>query len=300
MDQLIESSNYIIEAAKTIEKITDSFLFEEGEENESLASKAGSALKSAYDSMIAGLKKLIEKIKSILSNIFMSKEMKSRLDSFEEHIKNHPEIAEKKVEVTDFEKIDNAYNTAIQEANVMKNKDADKAEGNKILSKLNGIVKSATIIITVSTVFRLLLKNKKIAEGTATAMDKFSDVLESTKKTIDSKSRELRGKSNRSFWDRLTFGLMSKKKKNSEDGFKALLRLIKTAIPGTDENKDPNMQFNAMSDAGKVIKSYPNAVGNTLTGASKVLKKVKDYKEKKQKEKEAKENENKEKEDNED
>ena len=68
----------------------------------------------------------------------------------------------------------------------------------------------------VNNAFLLLLKNKKIAEGTATAMDKFSDVLEGARKSLDSKARELRGQSNRSFWDRLTFGLMSKKKKKSQ------------------------------------------------------------------------------------
>lgn len=270
MDAMLESSNYIIEAAQAIDKMTESFLFEEGEEdNKSLASKAGGALKGAYDAMIKALKGFAEKIRETVSKLFMSAEAKTKFKEYEDFLKSNPATANEKATVKDFKKIDDAYMAAIQKANAKRKANADKSEAQKILGELDGVIKGASIVLGAGAIFKMLSSNKKVAEFTAQMMDKFSDELESTKNFIgkenyDKGKSKLEAQSNKSFWDRTIFGLMGKKKQNSESSIVEGWSILKSFIPGTGASKDKNKDAKNLEHLANINKNHPGVVNAGL------------------------------------
>lgn len=270
MDIMLETSNYIIEAAEAIDKMTESFLFEDGEnDNKSLASKAGGAIKNAYDGMIKALKGFASRIREMLSKLFMSAEAKAKFKQYEDFLKNNPETANKKATVKDFKKIDDAYMAAITKANAKRKANADKSEGQKILSDLEGVVKGATIVLGAGAAFKMLSTNRKVADFTAQMMDKFSDELSSVRDFVggdnyDNGKEKLKEQSNRSFWDRFTFGLMSKKKQNSESSITEVWGILKSFIPGTEASKDKNKTANNLNHLANINAKHPGVVNAGL------------------------------------
>lgn len=270
MDTMLESSNYIIEAADAISKMTDTFLFEDGDEdNKSLGNKAGGAIKNAYDSMIKAIKAFAAKLREMVSKLFMSAEAKTKFKEYEDFLKNNPETAKKTATIADFKKIDDAYMNAIQKANAKRKENADKSEGQKILSELQGAIKGASVVLGAGAIFKMLSSNKKIAEFTSQMMDKFGDEMETVKNTIGKDNfnkgkAQLEAQSNRSFWDRTIFGLMGKKKQNSETSLVASWQILKSFIPGTAASKDKNKTANNLKHLSNINKNNPGIVTKGL------------------------------------
>lgn len=280
MEVLKMSASYVLEAEKYISEMTESFLFEEsGGSNKSLASKAGGALKKAYDTIINALKTLSENIREFISKIFMSAEAKAKFKEYEEYMKNNPETANKKVTVKDFKKMDDAYLNAIKLANQKRRENADKSEGQKILDSLKVVGAGAAITVGAGAAFKMLSENKKVSEVTANLMNKFSKELEPVrdaigKDTYDEGKAKLEEANKRSWWDTFTFGLLKKKEANNQTAMKELFGVIKSVVPGTKEHNDPNKEGNNLKRMGKIVQAHPKAAGKALEmyGTMKNLK----------------------------
>lgn len=270
MDIMLETSNYIIEAAEAIDKMTESFLFEDADnDNKSLSSKAGGALKNAYEGMIKTLKMFAEKLRDMISKLFMSAEAKARFKEYEDFLKNNPATANKTATISDFKKIDDAYMNAIQKANAMRKSNADKSEAQKILTELQGVIKGASIVLGAGAIFKMLSSNQKIAEFTSQMIDKFGGEMETTKNLIGKDNfakgkAQLEAQSNRSFWDRTIFGLMGKKKQNSESSLVEGWKILKSVIPGTAASKDKNKNSNNLKSFAKITREHPKAAAKAL------------------------------------
>lgn len=272
MQEIIKSNEYYMEAVNALAELDNSFFYEEVD-SVSLISKAGSALKNVYDGMIAAIKKFIDAIRETIGRIFMSAESKAKFKEYEDYLKNNPETANQKATVLDFKKIDDAYMMAIMKANKLRKENANKSEAEKIMTELNGVLKVAGIGITVGAAFKMLASNKKVAEATLNLMNKFNGDLENTKKIIGednyNKGKEtLEKETNRTFWDKTIFGLLSKKKQHNDTTMKSLFGIIKSAIPGTNANKDPHKSSNNMKNVANIVENHPKVAAAAMRVAA--------------------------------
>ena len=180
---------YLSESYKALDNIipltTNQILFE-AEDNEKVAKiandnaankeKSESMFSKAIASLKALINKIIDSIKNFMAYMGLSKDQKALYKEFREKVKNNPEFRNKKVTVKVYEGIQEAYSTAIKNAeNAYKNikdneADARKEQVAKALDNAKDNVKYVTKSVSLGALCKMIDDNEAFARNLESAI----------------------------------------------------------------------------------------------------------------------------------
>lgn len=249
LDQLMTESD----SEEAREKIKD---------NVKSQSKITEKLKAGVRALKNMIKAIIEKVNDMFSRLFMSMEEKEQFKKWEENIKSNPELANKKVTVKDFRKLNKAYDDAIKAANDARARNADPSEMEKILSVLKKTLLGVGVGVSVSAALKMAQDNKNIAKlinGQLEQQDGLCDNIEKLigksntndfKKGIEKASRD-------TAWVRFTSKLIGNKAKENNSTLSSIFKTIKSVASGNGlEGPDADkLKAKALKKAGEALEN---------------------------------------------
>ena len=116
---------------------------------------------SFFNKIITKIRQTIERVKQKIIEFFSAKETNDKISTVENAVKNDPKLANKKVKITDYEKL-NTLNITVQ-ADLSKTDDIDKIQEkmDRYRKQRNTILLNSSLVtISLGTALAFITKNK--------------------------------------------------------------------------------------------------------------------------------------------
>lgn len=232
--QYIQKAKIISE--NYVDMTLSEFMFEASDatlqKNAKVEEASTSMLKKAIKKIRELITSISESVRDFFNRIFMSKAEREKFNEYKKKIEANPEIKNKKIRVTDFRKMNAAYDKALADINTsMKNGDDPESKMKSILGTLDGALKAASIVTVPLAALKLIDITKDSAKTIQSQLDK-NDALCNTiekilgtkeygkfKKKVDKASRD-------SIWVRFNTQILHRQAKSNETGVINTLKLI--------------------------------------------------------------------------
>lgn len=166
------------------ESINDDNVYITENNNTNTINKSKNALKKAFDAIMSFIRNAIESIKNFISRITMSDRERDEFDKFEKIMKSNPELANKKVTVKDYQKIQQQYDEYLKEVETLIREAAKgkKTDAQKLVNKVNTFIKNAgqgaAATLTMNTLLRMSAQNRTVAKDVQKALKKTGGFLQ--------------------------------------------------------------------------------------------------------------------------
>lgn len=144
--------------------------------NANTINKSKNALKKAFDAIMSFIRNAVESIKNFIARITMSDRERDEFDEFEKIMKSHPELANKKVTVKDYQKIQQQYDEYLKEVEALIREAAKgkKTDAQNLVNKVNTFIKNAgqgaAATLTMNTLLRMSAQNRTVAKDVQMAL----------------------------------------------------------------------------------------------------------------------------------
>lgn len=236
--------------------------------------KSVSSMKKAFSKLKEMIRTIMSSIRDFFDKMFINGREKEQFEKYNEMLKNDPNMAQTKITVQDFRKLNKVYDDAIKMANDARAKEMEPSYSEKIMDMVKKALPAVVTTIGMGAALKLASNNQTVAQVFNKQLKEQDGVVSELERLVGKKDtsnfKKKMDKATRDgWWARFTTSLIGKKAKANKEASNsissAIMKVIKAKSPEERDAAKKVVMGKVMQDpklskpAGKAIETAGKA-----------------------------------------